>query len=372
MTRARVPHVVMVSWKGPRHPGAGGAELYTERALAGLARRGMHVTWLVPRVDGLPEADERPDGVRIRRLGGRWTHPLAALAYLRRQRTSIDLVIDQINTYPMGTRLIVPAPRSLVLIHQLARELWFLEAPWPLALPGWLLEPVWLWLYRHRRAVTVSDSTARDLRRLGFRGVSVVPVSVVLPVPPQHRCPPDPPLFVALGRLVRMKRFEHALRAFELFRRERPDARFVLIGRGDTSYARQLAARAGRIPGVRVLRDASEEDKAHLLATATALVATSLREGWGIMVTEAHAWGTPTVAYRVPGLRDSTHDGRDGLLTPPRPDALAAAMRRVASDSTLWQVLSRGARADGERHTDRELEAGFAEVVECCLASGRG
>jgi glycosyltransferase involved in cell wall biosynthesis len=272
----------------------------------------------------------------------------------------------------MGTRLTVPASRSLVLIHQLARELWFFEAPWPVALPGWLLEPVWLWLHRHRHAVTVSDSTARDLRRFGFRGVSVVPVSVELPAPPRDRRPPDPPLFVALGRLVRMKRFEHALRAFELFRAECPDARLVLMGRGDTPYARRLAACAERIPGVRVLRDASESDKARLLAMATALVATSVREGWGIMVTEAHAWGTPTLAYHVPGLRDSTHDGRDGLLTLPRPDALAAAMRRVASDAALWQALSRGARADAERHGDRDLEAGFAEVVERCMACGRG
>lgn len=367
MTRSAPPHIIMVSWKGPRHPHAGGAERYTERALAGLSRHGMRVTWLVPRLAGFSPQEMRSDGVEIRRLGTRWTHPAAAIVYLLGEGRHAALVIDQINTYPMGTLLVVPPARQLLLIHQLARTLWFLEAPLPLALPGWLLEPVWLWLHRRRAVVTVSSSTALDLRRLGFRDISVVPIGVDHPLQPPAREPPSSPLFVALGRFVRMKRLEHVLQAFELVRRIRPDARLVVIGRGDTPYAQRLMRRVTRTNGVDLLYDATEVDKQATLAAATALVATSVREGWGIMVTEAHALGTPSIAYDVPGLRDSTRHGVTGLLTAPTPSALAEAMLALVEEAPRWRSLSRAAAEDARCYDGAALESAFSAAVQARL-----
>lgn len=49
----------------------------------------------------------------------------------------------------------------------------------------------------------------------------------------------------------------------------------------------------------------SDELKLELMQKATVLVATSLKEGWGLIVTEANSMGTPAVVYDVDGLRDS-------------------------------------------------------------------
>ena len=50
----------------------------------------------------------------------------------------------------------------------------------------------------------------------------------------------------------------------------------------------------------------------------------SIREGWGLIVTESNAMGTPVVAYDVNGLRDSVLDGRNGILVKGKdPESLA-------------------------------------------------
>src|SRR5262249_60057057 len=66
------------------------------------------------------------------------------------------------------------------------------------------------------------------------------------------------------------------------------------------------------------------------LATAHVLVATSVREGWGLNVSEAAACGTPSIGYRVAGLVDSV-TASGGALVEPTPAALGEALRRFFS-----------------------------------------
>jgi glycosyltransferase involved in cell wall biosynthesis len=61
------------------------------------------------------------------------------------------------------------------------------------------------------------------------------------------------------------------------------------------------------------------------LTRAHVLVAASVREGWGLNVSEAAACGTPTIGYCVPGLRDSV-PASGGALVDPTPEALGAAL----------------------------------------------
>src|SRR5439155_4848303 len=87
----------------------------------------------------------------------------------------------------------------------------------------------------------------------------------------------------------------------------------------------------------------SNEDKYRLMARAHALVLASAREGWGLVVTEANACGTPAVVYDVPGLRDSVRNGRTGLVVSPTPRALADGMLLLWNDGLLHKHLSTAA-----------------------------
>src|SRR6202012_1712530 len=61
----------------------------------------------------------------------------------------------------------------------------------------------------------------------------------------------------------------------------------------------------------------TEQTKSDLLSRAWLTVAPSLGEGWGLTVLEANTLGTPTLAYDVPGLRDTVRHGETGWLVTP-------------------------------------------------------
>ena len=75
----------------------------------------------------------------------------------------------------------------------------------------------------------------------------------------------------------------------------------------------------------------------------SALLVASVREGWGLVVTEAAACGTPSIVYDVPGLRDAVRHEVTGLVVPPTPADLAAAMRRIIQERALAQRLGAAA-----------------------------
>ena len=64
------------------------------------------------------------------------------------------------------------------------------------------------------------------------------------------------------------------------------------------------------------------------MSRAHVLAVTSVREGWGLVVSEAAALGTPTVAYRVPGLRESV-TAAGGVLVEPTVSALSAGLTEL-------------------------------------------
>ena len=101
-----------------------------------------------------------------------------------------------------------------------------------------------------------------------------------------------------------------------------------------------------------------------LLAAADVFAVPSRREGQGMAALEAMAAGVPLVAARVGGLADMLADGETALLVPPDdPDALAAALSRLQSDSRLRQKLVANALAlVQERYALRPMLDAVAEV----------
>ena len=164
------------------------------------------------------------------------------------------------------------------------------------------------------------------------------------------------PTVVFIGRLSANKRPEHAIRAFGLARRQLPEAQMWVIGSGpEEARLRKMAG-----PGVTFLGRVPEEEKRERLGRAHALVATSVREGWGLVVTEAAASGTVAIGYDVAGLRDSIR-ASGGTLTRADPESLATGLVRLLPSVTGG-------------HGPRVRPAGvvpWAEVAAAILAGAR-
>lgn len=266
----------------------------------------------------------------------------AFLRYRRSVRNRFDLVIDEVNTMPFFTPLWAGIP-TFMLMFQLAREVWWYESPFPLSAVGYVAERLYLKRYQDVPVLTISKSTELDLRSLGFKGpITVVPIGIE-EVVATHEAKADTPTFLYVGRLAPSKRIEHMLHALKQFRAVTGNGVLWLIGSGSDGYQRKLANLAGRlgIEGSVILWGRlSAGDKYRLMAQAHCLLMTSVREGWGLVVTEANACGTPAIVYDVPGLRDSVRNEATGLVVDPGPKYLSAAMLRMMADPALRARLA--------------------------------
>ena len=314
--------ILILNWKDTAHPAAGGAEVFTEEVARVLAARGHEVTLFAAAVAGRPER-ERVEGVSIVRRGSRTGVYRAARRFWDEEGAgAYDVIVDEINTRPFLTPRWLRGTPVVALIHQLAREIWFYETPWPVAVLGrYVLEPRWLSAYRNVPALTVSRSSAESLaRHHGWRDVTVVPEGhTPHPVPSVEK--EAAPTVVFLGRLVAMKRPGNAIEAFQLLAAELPQAQLWMIG--DGPLLERL--RRSTPPNVSFLGRLGRGELLDRLARAHVLVATSVREGWGLNVSEAAACGTPSIGYAVPGLVDAV-PASGGALVQPAPAALAEAL----------------------------------------------
>ncbi len=311
---------------------------------------------------------EKVDGIQIIRRGSQWTvHIRAVLHYRGRLRGRFDAVIDETNTIPFFTPIWADIP-TFLMIWQLAREVWWYEGPFPLSAIGYLLEPFYLRVYRKTSVLTYSASTKSDLENLGFRGViTVLPVGIE-----QINYFDDPkaaePTFIYVGRIAASKRVHEIIQAFALFRRRTGSGQLALIGEGNESYVRRLetlAARLGASSAIEYCGWLKGAAKHHRMSAAHALLLASVREGWGLVVTECNRCGTPAVAYNVPGLRDSVRHLETGLLVDPTPERLAEGMLRVTSDQELYMQLRDAALRWGQTF---DYEAS-ASLVSAAVAS---
>lgn len=352
--------ILWCSWKDRSHPLAGGAELYSHEIASRLVAAGHEVHLACAAIDGRP-SDEEVDGVQVHRRGGPLvgTYREARLLYEQSPRTW-DLIVDEVNTRPFSAPLWTRSTPVLAFCHQLAREVWHAEAPLPLAVVGrWVLEPWWWTRYRRTPVATISVSTADSLRSVGAEQVHVLPMGSAFP--PRPLVPRSPvPTVVSVGRISAMKRPLDVLAAHVQLLGSRPDARLWFVGDGPDLPA--LAAASRDVPGVELLGRVGEAEKAERLAAAWALAIASVREGWGLVVSEAAAMGTFSVGYRVPGLVDSV-TATGGVLCDGHPAAMAEAL-----DANLDRFASSHPTSTGTCSWD-EAAAAF-EALAVAVAGG--
>jgi glycosyltransferase involved in cell wall biosynthesis len=349
--RAAPLRILILNWRDIRHPAAGGAERVTFEMARRWREWGHEVIWFAASYPGAAKR-ETIDGIDVWREGSQATvHWQAFRHYRRFFRGRFDVIVDEVNTIPFFTPLYARAP-VVLLLHQLARKVWFYEAPWLLAALGYVAEPLYLQPYRRVPVLTVSESTKRDSERLGLRApVTILPLGIDLP-----RSDRLPDLdqkerrwtVIYVGRVVPSKRVPHLIEALRRLRdKHGQQAQLWIVGAVSDDYQATLHAqviREGLAGDVVFWGQVPLETKRDLLQRAHVLAMTSVREGWGLTVGEAAGVGTPSVVYDVPGLRDSTIHEQTGMICPDNsPEALARAMARMKADPKLYGRLRESA-----------------------------
>jgi glycosyltransferase involved in cell wall biosynthesis len=91
---------------------------------------------------------------------------------------------------------------------------------------------------------------------------------------------------------------------------------------------------------ITVFGQVDTDEKTRLMQQAHVLAVSSVKEGWGLVVTEASSQGTPAVVYDVDGLRDSVRHAETGYVTPKNtPASMASAIAVLLSDPVRYDAL---------------------------------
>ena len=198
-------------------------------------------------------------------------------------------------------------------------------------------------LRRADRVVAVSRFTAEHAIAAGARAERVQVINPGVDAAPFAAAAARPSgrsnglRLLTVARLVERKGIDTVLRALPEIARRHPTLRYAIAGEGpDRARLEALAAQLGVGERVDWLGYVSQEALAPLYASADlfALPSRSIPEqgdieGFGLVLLEAQAAGTPVIAARSGGMPDAVHDGVTGVLIAPDD---SAALARVASE----------------------------------------
>lgn len=346
--------VLLLNWRDPHNPEAGGAEIHLHEVARRLAAEGIACVQVSHSFPG-GAAEETIDGVRVLRRGGKFLFNFTVYRNLKRwcREYDIDVVLDDSNKLAFFTPWFSNRPMVLQLHHLFGRAL-FRETAWPMALYVLFFEKLMPFCYRNTRVLTGSASSRSELLAKGFKDVDIAPEGVdphhyVLENIPER----NPNLLLYVGRVKRYKGLDTLLRALALLLPHKPDLRLAVAGSGDdVPRLRQLAVDLGVEGSVDFLGFVTETRKIELYHEAAVVVNSSLKEGWGLTSIEANACGAPVVATDVPGLCDSVRNGETGFLVPfGDAAAFAKALQKLLDDSVLWNRFSENGKRWAAKHT---------------------
>lgn len=238
----------------------------------------------------------------------------------------------------------------------------------------------WLMTRAMDRVIAVSDEVRERYRRkLRVPASKLAVVRNGIPIP---SCPqaPDPALRAELVRgrpdyvVLTPARFHEQKGHVYLLEAvaQVPDVTVVLAGDGELRPAMEARARELGIMD-RCVFLGHRSDVPDLLAAADLFVLPSLFEGLPLSVLEAMAAQRPVIATAIGGTDEAVVDGETGLLVPPRDSAaLAAAIRRLRTDSVLARRLAERARMQVTARFSADVTAqGVMQVYESLVGPGR-
>ncbi len=323
--------VLMVT---PRYlPFTGGVELHVHEVARRLAQRNASVTILTTDPTGDLRAEERADGVEIRRVRARPAnrdYHFAPGVSAEIGRRDWDVVhVQSYHTF-VAPHAMYASRRAgipyLVTFHAGGHSSALRHRLRPLQLAA--LRPLLAGAYRLIALAEFEAEHYSKLLRLPRDRFEVIPNGSDLPLvtPPSSR----PALIASLGRLERYKGHQRVLAALPHVARRRPDVRLWIAGRGPYEETlRRIAEELGVLDSVEIssVEAGDRESMARRLAAVRVAVLMSEFETQPLAALEAHSLGCRLVVADTPGLHQLAEEGlARSVPLDSSPELIAAAI----------------------------------------------
>ena len=337
----------------------GGAERWLRDLAVRLAAGGHEVTYLTMR-HWRPDAEPSLPGVRVlglvppgdvyadarRTLGPPVRFGIAVARHLLRHGRDYDVV--HAGSFPYFSLLGAALARrrggfelEVEWYEVWTRGYWRRYAGTAVGTAGWLVQRACI--RTPHRAYCLARLTARRLIAEGYRGEPVVlPGIFGGSLAALNVDGVDPGRVVYAGRHVREKRLDALVHGFAWARRQRPDLRLELYGDGpDSRRIQQIVQELGLSAAIQFTGRRSEQDVASAFARAACVATASEREGYGLIVVEAAAHGTPSVVVSGPenAATELVQEGVNG--------AIAADASAEQIGAAVLRVVDAGAQLRG-------------------------
>ena len=262
--------------------------------------------------------------------------------------------------------LLRPCP-GVVTIHDLAFEQWPQDFASATRAKFKTVAP--LAARSAQRIICPSTFTAEDVcRRYGVDStkIRVIPQAPALPHhTPQTPPPTEPPYVLAVGDLRAKKNHAALVSAYANLRRRRAIPHRLVLAGVDSGEGRRLRQLAGGEP-LELTGYVDDARLDRLMTAADLLVHPSLYEGFGLVLLEAMARGTPVLAARATALPETGGDAV-AYFDPGDPGDLERGLRQLLDDAGRRSELAARGRARAAQFswaaTARKTAAVYRELL---------
>jgi len=360
------------------HPFSGGVEKHMLELSRELARQGVDVTIVTARIDGTP-AYEEMDGIKV---PGLYPPPLIVSPlfsfYLKKldEENNFDIIHLQ-NRFFVDFDMAALYARLrgkpfMMTIHN--------ARPLGISLPITVFGSAYDWLIGRwpfalaDRIIAVSEWVKYDIAKYHIDEKKIVPVhnginvnsfrpATVTNVRRQYGI--DGPMLLFVGRMITQKGVPYLIDAMPLVLRKHPDAKLLLIGRGNALEGLKKKVNAmGLEKSVIFSGYMTEEMLKEAYGTCDMFVLPSVWEVLPIAILEAMASEKPVVCTNAGGDAELVKDGYNGYVVPMRnPGALAEKINALLDDPEKMKSMGQASRRRAETEFDWKLIAARTKQV---------
>jgi glycosyltransferase involved in cell wall biosynthesis len=340
-------------------PVGGGASTASENVAGIWAASGHHVTVLTARYKNLPP-EEIMEGVRIIRIPSRRKRidrstPFEQISFMLHAIVHSHLLVRGWRPDATVAYFGVPSGPAALLLKMV------FGIPYIISLrggdvPGFrsydfgiyhkLISPLLHIIWRQAEEVVANSKGLEKLARTFDRQLPIrtIPNGVDANKYQVTERNWDPPIMLAVGRLVRQKGIDVLLSSLATILDL--SWRLIIVGDGkDKKNLERLSAELGLEDRVHFTGWKSRDELLDYFSQVNLFVHTSFDEGMSNAVLEAMACGLPVLATGISGNLEVVIDGKSGILVPPRDTvAINAALRRLLPDADLRQKYGAFAR----------------------------
>ena len=194
-------------------------------------------------------------------------------------------------------------------------------------------------------------------------GIDVTPVADLEKINKYNK-----PTILSFGSIRPMKRTDQIIKAFELTKKEIPHLQLIIAGDTSNTYGRKVLKKIENScyrHSIEYLGRVDQDKKIELMQKSHIICVASIKEGWGLVVTEANSQGTPAVVYNIDGLRDSVMDNETGIICQQNtPEDLAKNIIYLVNDKDKYQTLRKNAWEWSKKINFEKSYKDFISVLE--------